>query len=80
MSKSNRAQSRRNRRPATAGKLGNCLDAFMAEEPLATSRDRARFNLSDRPAEFYKKRSFVPKSFGREELGIGREKAQEAQR
>jgi len=40
--------------------------------------DSARKFVPDGVAEFYKKRAFVRKSFGGEDLGIGREEAQEA--
>jgi hypothetical protein len=45
---------------------GNCLDAHGG----GLTRDRARFTLSEELAEIYKKRGFVPKSFGGWELGV----------
>jgi hypothetical protein len=79
LSKIGRAQSRRNRRrrkrldarPPGAGsrehgvqpKSGLPAPCFLLPASLPR-RDRARFNLLDGVAEFYKKRSFVPKSIG----------------
>jgi hypothetical protein len=61
LSKSGLAQSRRNR-----GRRD------LPQRPqLWPRRDRARFNLAERLADFYKKRGFARKSFGGRELRLG---------